>query len=335
VDAATGAVTAVAAGTATITATSTADASKTDTITVTVTGTDGNRLTLTFVGSGSGEVFVDGERVTETRTLTFEPGRTIRLQLPSGSTAIAWGGDCGTSRILVTSSPQPAPQCDLLMDGDKAVTISFSDNQQTASASIVANSVDPAGTSSNDAEEFLNDFVHQGNSFTSGEVRVSSGTLELTYDPRGADQLVGLRFVNLGIPQGATILNAYIRFRSLNSSADDNSQDPLTLTFRVQNSVNPPFFSNIVRNISNRSTLDASVSWTPPAWFGQDSGLAQISPNLTPLVQALVSNSSWSNTTSAIAFIISSNDTLNRRDAQSFERNPEAAPQLVIVYEAP
>ncbi|MCO5135773.1 MAG: hypothetical protein M9908_15815, partial [Phyllobacteriaceae bacterium] len=58
-----------------------------------------------------------------------------------------------------------------------------------------------AFASQDDAEEHL----------SNGAVTVDSGDLDLGND-NGQDQVIGLRFDQIGIPKGATITGAYLQF---------------------------------------------------------------------------------------------------------------------------
>jgi len=79
--------------------------------------------------------------------------------------------------------------------------------------------------SSDDAEQFA-----------SGSMYLNSSDLELIHD--ADDQTVGMRWVNLTIPRGATISAAYIQF-----VAKESQSETTTLTFCAQASDNAPTFS--------------------------------------------------------------------------------------------
>ncbi len=53
----------------------------------------------------------------------------------------------------------------------------------------------------------------------------TSSDLELVFDT--SNQVVGMRFVNLTIPKGATIVNAYLQFK-----VDETSSETTSLTIR-------------------------------------------------------------------------------------------------------
>jgi len=103
--------------------------------------------------------------------------------------------------------------------------------------------------SDDDAEEAAN-----------GWVSLSSRDLELVRD--NSDQTVGIRFKNISIPPGAEIVNAYIEF-----VADMAKSTPTSLYIRGEAMDNPPRFSRLQGNISNRTTTESYAAWSGiPAW---------------------------------------------------------------------
>jgi hypothetical protein len=129
-----------------------------------------------------------------------------------------------------------------------------------------------------DVEERLSD----------GAMYIDSSDLELGDDPATlGDQVVGMRFRNLTIPPGATILNAYIQFET-----DEVSQPATTVTFYGQNSNNTAPFTTALRNLTSRPKTSAAVTWNNvPAW--NTIGQKQQSPNLAAIVQEIVNRSGW------------------------------------------
>jgi len=99
-----------------------------------------------------------------------------------------------------------------------------------------------------DAEERVSD----------GDMSRGSSDLELAYEG-SSQQVVGIRFQNVQVPQGATVSNAYIEF----SCDETNNVDPCNLTIYGQDSDDAPYFSSTDYNISNRTTTSASVNWSP------------------------------------------------------------------------
>lgn len=120
----------------------------------------------------------------------------------------------------------------------------------------------------------------------------------------GSAQKVGFRFNWLGIPHGATIINASIQFTANLASSGASS-----LTIRGQAADNAPTFSGSNFDISNRTTTSASVLWSPPDWIAQGDQLpAEKTPDLTNLVQEIVNRPGWANGNS-MAFIITGTGT--------------------------
>ena len=104
---------------------------------------------------------------------------------------------------------------------------------------------------SDDAEE------NAGN----GNMSLNSSDLELISDG-GTDQLVGIRFQSIEIPQGATIVSAWLEFET-----DETDSGATSVTIQGQDIDDAPTFTGSNSNISNRTLTTASVSWNSiPAW---------------------------------------------------------------------
>ncbi|NIS88563.1 MAG: hypothetical protein GTN98_00500, partial [Woeseiaceae bacterium] len=154
--------------------------------------------------------------------------------------------------------------------------------------------------SSDDAEESL----------STGSTSLSSSDLELVND--GADQEIGLRFLNLDIPQGATIDSAYVTFYAKNTS----SGGPLDLTFYAEKIGDAPTFVNATNNITNRTKTTASVTWSNLTdWSVADA--AHQSPELKTIIQEVVNQGTWA-ANNNLAIIISGTAGQTRR-AWSFD----------------
>ncbi len=170
-------------------------------------------------------------------------------------------------------------------------------------------------TGSDDAEEFA-----------SGDMYLNSSDLELAYS--SSSQTIGMRFTGITIPKNSTITRAYLQFK-----VDESSSGNVPLTIKAHSSNNAGTFTGSRRNITNRPTTAASISWSPAAWntVGQ-AGSNQRTPDIKNVVQEITSRSGW-NSGNAIAFIISSNST-GKRVAESFEGDRAGAPLLHIEYTA-
>lgn len=136
-------------------------------------------------------------------------------------------------------------------------------------------------TSSDDAEEWYN--------HTPASVTLTNTSLTMGDD--GADQwLVGLRFNNINIPQGASIGTAYIQFES---AASLSGSVPITITGQLN--ANPTTFLAANYNISTRllSSTTAQAFWSPGAWGTDEIGPAEQSADISGIVEELVALPSW------------------------------------------
>ena len=164
--------------------------------------------------------------------------------------------------------------------------------------------------SSDDAEERT----------TNGAMDRTSTILDLinsgTYD-----QVVGMRFQNVAIPQGATIASAYLLFKSAAKKTSSTS-----LTIYGEGSDNAQAFSTVAYNMSGRPNTTASVAWNSvPSW---SSGTNYQSPDLTTIVQEIVNRGGWASGNS-MAFKITGSGV---RQAKSYDGDQPNAPLLHISY---
>ncbi|KPJ58249.1 MAG: hypothetical protein AMJ46_14480, partial [Latescibacteria bacterium DG_63] len=171
---------------------------------------------------------------------------------------------------------------------------------------------------------------------SSGYIDWGSSDLELGYQSSGSPpsaQIVGMRFTNIIIPQGATITNAYIQF-----TVDEVSTDtPANLTFSGELTANAPTFEDVPDNLSDRlvNNTTASVAWNNvPAWnTAPEAGPNQQTPNLSPIIQEIVNQGTWASGNALVIFV----EGEGRRCAESHEGanghgDPTRAPYIHIEY---
>lgn len=159
-----------------------------------------------------------------------------------------------------------------------------------------------------------------------GNVSVTSSDLELVED--ASTQLIGMRFVGLGIPQGAIIESASIQF-----TVDETKNiDPCQLTIFAQASNDAPPFAGSNFNLSNRAATNASVNWSPNQWPTKNvSGPDQETPNIAPVIQEVVNRSGFSSNSAIVVLI----NGYGKRVAESFDGDPNAAAELCVTYSMP
>lgn len=172
-------------------------------------------------------------------------------------------------------------------------------------------------------ESTVNQSTDDAEEDSNGTVYTNSNDLELVDDTglNYLNQKIGIRFSNLGIPQGATILNAYIQFET-----DEVSTTATSLAIQIQDDANPATFGG-TNNISTRTLIANTVNWSPAAWNTANEATAdQLTPNLAGLIQQVVNKAAWS-PGNALAFVISGS---GQRIAESYDGS--AAPKLIVEY---
>ncbi|HAP63005.1 MAG TPA: hypothetical protein DCR93_27075, partial [Cytophagales bacterium] len=163
----------------------------------------------------------------------------------------------------------------------------------------------------------------------SGAMYTNSSDLELVYDSYNSqgNQQVGMVFRGHGIPDNATITNAYVQF-----TADETANDAGTLYIYGHDTDDSGGFSTSNGDISGRSKTSASVSWNPSNWSSVGAaGSAQRTPNLASVIQEIVNRGGYA-TGNDIGIIITGS---GRRTAESYDGSSGSAPLLVVTYTTP
>jgi hypothetical protein len=181
-------------------------------------------------------------------------------------------------------------------------------------------------SSSDDAEEYAPGTTGG----TVGAVDLSSSDLELVKDGT-KEQHIGVRFLNITIPNGAVITGAYIQFTT------HGDKDPVSgnIGIRAEAVDNPGAFAATSFNVSARSVTTDSVLWPgsiDASWgagAGGTRGVVQRTTDLTSLVQQTVNRPGWVSG-NAISFIIKG---FGVRNAYSYNGSAALAPELVIQYQ--
>lgn len=169
--------------------------------------------------------------------------------------------------------------------------------------------------SSDDAEEKV----------ASGSVSTNSSDLELVYD--SGDQIIGVRFSNVEIPENATVIRAYIQF-----STDErvSSQPTTNLTIHGELAANSPTFTTTTNDISSRTTTSNSTSWSDlEAWGSLENvGYYQRTPDLSDEMNEIMALPGWV-IGNPMTFIISGT---GERVANAYDDSGEE-PKLVVLFD--
>ena len=155
----------------------------------------------------------------------------------------------------------------------------------------------------------------------SGSVNTGSSDLELVND--GGNQTVGIRFRDVDIPQGATILSAYVEF-----TIDEVNSGPVNLIITGENSDSAPGFIRDSFNISSRAQT-VEVLWIPSAW--STVGVKERTVDISPVIQEIVNRSGWRGGNDLT--IIIKGTGAGKRVAVSYNANRSQAPILQVEYE--
>ncbi|MEL7565680.1 MAG: metallophosphoesterase [Dehalobacterium sp.] len=161
---------------------------------------------------------------------------------------------------------------------------------------------------------------------STGEMDDGSSDLEIIRE--NSDQIIGIRFADLAIPQGATIVSAYIQFTV---DEPEKTANPFDVDIHAEATANSPAFTNEDHNISSRTKTNTVVNWADiPDWtVAQEAGEDQRTPDLASLIQEIVDMDGWQEG-NAISFILNGTGT---RSAEAYEGGGAAeAPTLHLVY---
>lgn len=166
--------------------------------------------------------------------------------------------------------------------------------------------------SSDDVEESLAD----------GSMYLNSTDLEFGYDSYvSSEQVLGLRFLNVSIPQGSTITNAYLEF-----SADETVSTLTSSVIQVEDTNSAAGFTTNSYDLTNRVQTNTSINWTIPEWTN---GNLYQSPDISSLVQEVVNKTSWNSGGSLVFIINASGD----RTSSSYDGNSSLAPLLHVEFD--
>ena len=145
--------------------------------------------------------------------------------------------------------------------------------------------------------------------------------LELTED--ATEQVVGLRYTHLEIPQGAKIDLAYIQFK-----ADEKCKEKGDPVIEAQAADDSATFSKTDKDVSKRPRTKAKVAWKVPTWDKEgEAGGDQRTPSLIPLIEEVVSRPGWQSDNSIAFLITGEGEHIARAFRQRSGRLPDAVHQ--------
>ena len=153
--------------------------------------------------------------------------------------------------------------------------------------------------------------------------------LVISYDStaiQNETKTAALRFQNVGIPQGATIQSARLDFAPATSNADS-----LTLEVKAERVADAAVFTS-GSNVAGRTPKTVALnSWSPAPWTNQNPPVHEQGPDVTSLVQEVVSLSNWCGNNS-MAFYLTPTAGSGSRTAYSIDGAPGLQPTLTVTY---
>jgi hypothetical protein len=159
-----------------------------------------------------------------------------------------------------------------------------------------------------------------------GGMDLSSSDLEV-FDDSGL-QVIGLRFVDIPIPKGAIIDNAFIE---LTCDEIGGGTQPVSVLIEGELNPNPPTFTNVTNNISNRPTTTAKVIWVPENWT--EEGQKDKSSDITSIIQEIIDQADWAMGNALVLILRDDPDNPSQgvRCAESAS-DPAGSPMLHIEF---
>ena len=122
-----------------------------------------------------------------------------------------------------------------------------------------------------------------------GGIDYSSSDLELPYEGTGQsnNQVIGIRFLNVNVPKGAGVSNAYLEFTV---DEDKGGTEPVSLIIEGDMSPNAAEFSSTV-TVTSRPTTTEKVVWVPSNWINV--GDVHQTVNIAPVINEIIQQSGW------------------------------------------
>ena len=169
---------------------------------------------------------------------------------------------------------------------------------------------------------------------STGSISRGSSDLEMaydTYDNRNL-QIIGLRFDEVDIPQGAIITSARIRFRA---DANDNGNASLVISGELADDASGIGGDNHeLSSRINAGATTAKVNWNPPAWSDNN---YYYTDDISPVIQEIVNQPGYAGDDLLIFIEPGTGCTGSecRRRADSRDESTSNAPRLEVEYTVP
>lgn len=146
---------------------------------------------------------------------------------------------------------------------------------------------------------------------SSGNMSLASTDIELVNDGT-THQKVGLHFSAVNVPQGESIVAAYLQFE-----VDEASTGTVSFTIKGEDENTAASFLNLTDDITDRTLTTASITWAPSDWntVGEN-GADQKTGDIKAIVQEIVDRAGWSSGNSMVFVISGADNATNYRTAE-------------------
>jgi hypothetical protein len=161
---------------------------------------------------------------------------------------------------------------------------------------------------------------------------ISSSDLEMPYESegRGTPQIVGLRFSDVKVPNGANVTSAYLEFVC---DETKGGSDPVSLLIEGELSPNSAAISTAASyNVSSRTRTTANAVWEPENWTA--AGQLSQTSDISAVILEIVNQSGWASG-NALTIIISddpANPSTGLRCAEAVDGSAAQAPLLHVEF---
>ncbi|MFT7412392.1 MAG: type IV pilus assembly protein PilY1 [Paraglaciecola sp.] len=150
-----------------------------------------------------------------------------------------------------------------------------------------------------------------------------STATELTFRD-SSNKYIGVRFRNVALPQGASILNAYLEFTAYQSSSSSFA----SFNIAGVDQDDPNSFRYYPRYLLKDKPKTAAVPWTGiPQWY---KNFTYQSPPVTSIVEQIVGRTGWISG-NEMMFVFS--DFVGVRGAYTYNGKPSGAVSLIVEYQ--
>ena len=134
-----------------------------------------------------------------------------------------------------------------------------------------------------------------------------------------------MRFANVDIPQGATIINAYLKICAYDSEISSDLYGEL----KAEDADDAASFSD-ARRMGSVTTTTASVNWDHTSAWTMNSWLT--SPDISSVISEVTSRSGWNPGNSLVIVYGARNTSGSARRISTFDRGADYAAKLEITY---